>query len=239
MTRLAVALGAVTAALALVAPAAAADECRGLQTCLPVAGPWVVVPAPTGVGPVTTVWELRCPLPNYIVGGIDARVSDRALDVAIRGESGSPVSPGVTTGRSVLFVATYAGTARKPTAFAPFVGCIPATGGGGRSQTSVRRVAAYAPGRPVVRRVVTRPVAAGAPRPVTVRCPAGSRLLAADHSVGVRVAGEPPARLLRAVRARRAVAGRAVTATAAVDAAVPRALRVELQVHAICTRAGG
>jgi hypothetical protein len=188
---------------------------------------------------VTTVWELRCPFPNYVVGGVDVRVSDRALDVAIRGESGSPVSPGVTTGRSVLFVATYAGAAREPTTFAPFIGCVPTAGGGGRSQTAVRRVAAYPPGRPVVRRVVTRTVTAGAPRRVTSRCPAGSRLLGADHSVGFRVAGEPPARLLRTVRARRAVAGGAVTATATVDTTVPRALRVELQVHALCTRAGG
>lgn len=238
MRLLATVVAVAGALLALAGPAPAADECRGLQTCLPVAGPWVVVPPRTGTVPATVVWELRCPLPNYVVAGVDARVSDRSLDVAIRGESGSPVSPGVTTRRSVLFVATYAGTARTPTTFAPFIGCIPTEGGGGRSQTSIRQGVAYAPGRPVERRVVTRTVTAGAGRRVTSRCPRGSRLLGADHAVGLRVTDEPPAGLLRAVRTRRTVAGGVVTVTATVDPTVPRALGVEVQVHAICTRAG-
>ena len=105
---------AAAAALGGAGEARAADECRGLQVCLPVPGPWVAIPAPAGGGVPTVSWEMRCPLRGYIVAGIDARVSDRAIDVSIRGENGAPVSPGVTTGRAVLFTAVYTGPARKP-----------------------------------------------------------------------------------------------------------------------------
>ena len=40
----------------------------------PRTGPWVAIAAPTAGG-LTVVWEIRCPLAGYIVGGIDARVS--------------------------------------------------------------------------------------------------------------------------------------------------------------------
>jgi hypothetical protein len=95
----------VAALLGGVGDGRAADECRGLQVCLPVPGPWVAIPAPSGDGVPSVTWEMRCPLRGYIVAGIDARVSDRAVDVSIRGENGAPVSPGVTTGRAVLFTA--------------------------------------------------------------------------------------------------------------------------------------
>ena len=103
------------AALAGAGGASAANECKGLQTCLPITGPWVVIPAPARGAASTTVWEMRCPLRGYIVAGIDARVSDRAIDVSIRGENGAPVSPGVTTGRAVVFTALYAGGAPRQT----------------------------------------------------------------------------------------------------------------------------
>ena len=101
-----------TVALGLGRPAEgrAAGECRGLQVCLPVTGPWVAIPPSGGGAPAVAVWELRCPVRGYIVAGIDARVSDRSIDVSFRGENGAPVGPGVTTGREVLFTAVYAGT---------------------------------------------------------------------------------------------------------------------------------
>ena len=119
----------------------AADECKGLQTCLPITGPWVAIPAPARGEASTAVWEMRCPLKGYIVAGVDARVSDRAIDISIRGENGAPVSPGVTTGREVVFTAVYAGGASRPTSFQPFIGCIPTSGGGGRGETALRRPA--------------------------------------------------------------------------------------------------
>lgn len=217
--------------------ARAANECRGLQTCLPVPGPWVAIPAPAPGAPASTaVWQLRCPLRNYIVAGLDAQVTDRSIDVSIRGENGAPVSPGVTTGRELLFTAVYTGGARRATAFRPFLGCIPVSGGGGRGETSVRRTAAFTPARPLDRRVTERRLVSGATTTVVGRCPVGTRLLAADHAFGFRTDDEPGSSLLRAVRVRRSVAGRTVTAVGAVQPAVPARLRVLLQVHAVCTR---
>lgn len=217
--------------------ARAANECRGLQTCLPVPGPWVAIPGPTAGAPASTaVWQLRCPLRGYIVAGVDAQVTDRSVDVSIRGENGAPVSPGVTTRRELLFTAVYTGGGRRATAFRPFLGCIPVSGGGGRGETSVRRTAAFTPARPLERRVTERPLRSGTSTTVVGRCPAGTRLLAADHAFGFRVDDEPGSSLLRAVRVRRAVAGRAVTAIGTVQPSVPARLRVLLQVHAVCTR---
>ena len=79
MIRAAVAALAVTAAFALnVASAPAADECRGLQVCIPVAGPWVVIPQPAHLS-ATATWQLVCP--QGIVGGVDARASEAAVAV--------------------------------------------------------------------------------------------------------------------------------------------------------------
>ena len=233
-----VAVGLTALALGLISPGAAraANECKGLQVCLPVTGPWVAIPAPARGALSTVVWEMRCPLRNYIVAGVDARVSDRSIDISIRGENGAPVSPGVTTGRAVLFTAVYTGGAQRPTSFQPFVGCIPTSGGGGRGETSVTRAAAFPPAKPIDRRVVTRRLVSGASVRVVGRCPAGTRLLGADHAYAFRTGTEPGETLIEAVRVRRTPAGRSVTAVASVAALVPQTLRVELQLHALCTK---
>lgn len=217
-------------------PSAAANECRGLQVCLPVAGPWVAIPAPQRGGVSTVVWQLRCPLRGYIVAGIDARVSDRTIDVSIRGENGAPVSPGVTTGRDVLFTATYTGGQPRPTSFQPFIGCVPTSGGGARGETAVKRSAAFAPTKPIDRRVTTRRLVSGASVRVVGRCPAGARLLGADHAYAFRIADEPGATLLGTARVTRRTVGRTVTAVASLNASVPQRLPVELQLHTLCTR---
>ena len=228
----------VTAAAAGVGVGAgrAADECRGLQVCLPVPGPWVAIPPSEGGGPAVAVWELRCPLKGYIVAGIDARVSDRSIDVSFRGENGAPVSPGVTTGREVLFTAVYAGTGRQTTSFQPFVGCIPSSGGGGRALTGTASPAAYVPAKPIERRVARKRLVSGSTTRVVQSCPAGTRLLGAQHAYAFRVGAQPGPSLLDAVNVRQTVAGRSVVARASVDASVPRRLQVELQVHALCTK---
>ncbi len=228
----------VAAVLGGAGEARAADECRGLQVCLPVPGPWVAIPAPAAGGAPTVSWEMRCPLRGYIVAGIDARVSDRAIDVSIRGESGAPVSPGVTTGRAVLFTAVYTGTARKPTTFRPFIGCVPTSGGGGRGETSVRHTTAFVPGKPLDRRVVERRLLSGASVRATGRCPAGTRLLGARHAFAFRIDDEPGSTLLNAVRIQRTSAGRTVTAVGTVAPSVPQGLRVLLQVQVLCSKAG-
>ena len=228
----------VTAAAAGVGVGAgrAADECRGLQVCLPVPGPWVAIPPTEGGGPAVAVWELRCPLKGYIVAGIDARVSDRSIDVSFRGENGAPVSPGVTTGREVLFTAVYTGTGRQTTSFQPFVGCIPSSGGGGRALTGAASPAAYVPAKPIERRVARKRLVSGSTTRVVQSCPAGTRLLGAQHAYAFRVGAQPGRSLLDAVNVRQTVAGRSVVARASVDASVPRRLQVELQVHALCTK---
>ena len=233
-----VAAVAVLAAVLGAGEARAADECRGLQVCLPVPGPWVAIPAPVGDGIASVSWQLRCPLPGYIVAGIDARVSNRAIDVSIRGENGAPVSPGVTTGRAVLFTAVYTGPARRATSFRPFVGCVPTSGGGGRGETAVRYPAAFAPGKPLDRRVLQRRLTSGASVRVVGRCPAGTRLLGAQHAYGFVIADEPGSTLLDAVRIRRTTAGRTATAVGTVAPSVPPRLPVQLQLHLLCTKAG-
>ena len=227
---------AVAVGLGRTADGRAADECRGLQTCLPVTGPWVAIPAPARGAASAVSWEMRCPLPGYIVAGIDARVSDRAIDVSIRGENGAPVSPGVTTGREVVFTALYTGGQPRATSFQPFIGCIPTSGGGARGETAVRRTAAYPPAQPLDRRVVRKRLVSGASVRVVGRCPAGTRLLGAAHAYAFGTKTEPGATLLDAVRVRRTVTGRVVTAVATVAPSVPRSVRVDLQLHALCSR---
>jgi hypothetical protein len=231
-----VVLASALAALACAGAAGAANECKGLQTCLPVTGPWVAIPAPARGAASTVVWEMRCPLRGYIVAGIDARVSDRAIDVSIRGENGAPVSPGVTTGRAVVFTAMYTGAAPRATSFQPLIGCIPTSGGGGRGETAVRRPAAFAPAKALDRRVVRKRLVSGASVKVVGGCPAGTRLLGTSHAYGFRTEAEPGTTLLRAVSVRRVVAGRRVVATATLAPTVPQSLAVELQLHSLCSR---
>ena len=228
---------AAAAAIAATAagPARAADECRGLQVCLPVAGPWVVVP-PAGQLPVD--YELRCPLPAYVVAGVDARLASVGIDVWFRGETGSPVGPGVTTGNALLFTAVSTGPGRGPTSFRPFIGCVPASGGGGRALTAfaAARPGGRRPARLVERTVVTRRVRAGE-TVMTVRCPRGLRLVGGAHAVAFRTAEPPPPRLLTAVRVVRSAVGTAIVARVNVAPGVLGGVRAEVQVQAQCRKA--
>lgn len=217
--------------------AAAADECRGLPVCLPVAGPWVVVPARLAGAPVPVEYELRCPLPGYVVAGVDARLADAEIDVSFRGETGAPVGPGVTTRGAMLFTAFSTSARRRPSSFRPFIGCIPSRGGGSRSQTAYTATppGGIVPTRPASRVVVSRRLGVGETR-ISVRCERGSRLLAGSHAVAFRSPTPPTARLLRAVRVARSMRAGAVVARVAASAALTGA-RAELQLHAICRKA--
>jgi hypothetical protein len=235
--RLAVALG--LAAVALVAPgtAQALDECRGLDECLPVVGPWVVVP-PAGAGGLATVeWELRCPLPGYVVGGVDSRVTDRGIDVSVRGESGSPVAPGVTTRRALVFTARSATRGGAATAFKPAIGCIPLEGGGGRAQTSSgARSSVVKPGAPFTREVAVARLVPGRTRTIAAMCPVGRRVVAAGHAVAFRTATPPTRALVSGVSTRQTVGSTSVRVAASLAAGVPRAVPVLVQVHAVCAK---
>jgi hypothetical protein len=159
-------LGAAT--LTLVSPAGATNECRGLNPCVAVAGPWVVV-RPSGE---QAQYQLMCPK-GYAVGGTDAELTDRAIDLAFLATSGAPVSPGVTTARTLVFLASYTGKATQPQTFRPHIGCIPATGGGRRTPTAVTPV--VPPGSPTVRRVMTARVTGT--RRIVAACRANERLV--------------------------------------------------------------
>ena len=63
---------------------------RASSVCLPVTGPWVVVPRRRAASTTSCAARSR----GYIVAGTDARVADRDVDVSFRGEIGEPGRPG-------------------------------------------------------------------------------------------------------------------------------------------------
>jgi hypothetical protein len=223
---------ALCAVAATATPAGAADECRGLMVCISVPGPWVVVPAQQGEQRTATLYMLQCPGGRGVVGGTDAAVSDRALDITFAGQLGSPVSPGVTTSRSVLFSGLYAGRTTKATSFKPFLGCIP-TSGGGRSTTSVT----LKPGHPITLRATSTRLLPGRVQSITRACPAGERLVSSWHAIAFRTKTAPSAELLSVAQATRIVRGGRVLVRTTTTDAMPSNVRAEVQVGLACTRA--
>jgi hypothetical protein len=219
---------ALAAALALTAGTArAADECKGLQTCIPVEGPWVTVTS-AGVD-----WELACPIAGYIVGGTDARVVTPDVDVSFRGETGSPVGPGVTTRRSLVFHGLRTGGSGT-SSFKPFIGCVPSSGGGGRALTGLTASGiGIKPAQPLFSVVVTASLT-GRSQVVRAACPRPARLVGATHAVGFDQPTPPTVRQRSAVRVRRTVVeGVVVARVTASEAAGPLA---KVQLRALCAR---
>jgi hypothetical protein len=226
-------LAVAAAALAVgAAPASATNECRGLMVCVPVAGPWVVVPTARTVPRPRVEYQLSCPR-GYIVGGLDAELSDRAIDIGFHGTLGSPVNPGITTARDAVFAAAYAGSSPHVPSFRPHIGCIPASGGGGIPTLAA---AVVPPGKPTARRVKNVDVVRGRARRVVQGCAAGERLVAGSHAVGFETADPPADRLARSVTATRTVRGGSVVVTVRAVGALAGEQAV-LQVGAVC--AGG
>jgi hypothetical protein len=223
-------IAAFCAALSGGGGAQAADECDGLMVCVPVAGPWVVVPTATSVPRQRVEYQLTCPR-GYVVAGVDARLSDRGIDVTFIGKLGSPINPGITTGRSVTFVASYVGTTVSTPTFRPFVGCMPASGGGGGIPTAV---GALKPGEPTTRRVKAARVRPGS-RAVASGCRRGELLVDASHAFAFRMAQPPSATVIGMVTGTRAVRGQRVVVSAQGDAELGR-IRAIVQVHAICSK---
>jgi hypothetical protein len=221
---------AVTAAALAAGPASATNECNGLMICVPVAGPWVVVPTGTSVPRPRVDFQLSCPR-GYIVGGLDAELSDRAIDVTFTGTLGAPVNPGITTARAALFSATYLGSARGAPSFRPHVGCMPASGGGGIPTLA----AVYPVGKPTVRRIKEIALVPRSRARVTEACASGERLVAGSHAVGFWTALPPVAALVDRVTAAQAVRNSRVVVAARAGALGSN--RVLLQVGALC--AGG
>jgi hypothetical protein len=207
--------------------------CEGLTICGQVAGPWVVVPGPArGASTVSGVWMIGCPR-RGIVGGTDARVSDPWVEVSFTGRIGAPVNPGITTGREVLFTGVSVGPSGRASSFIPFIGCIPSQGGP-RVPTSRASPTQYSPRRATSRRVRvidvrTRRASAG------LACKPNERLVGSASPIGIYTALKPTASQLRGVHVTRSVAGRKVF-VAIRRVAVPLAIAVEVQIHALCAR---
>jgi hypothetical protein len=223
-----VAFGAVLLVLG-VSPAAATRECNGLQVCVRVAGPWVVVPTKGAAGR-TVRFFLSCPR-GFVVGGTDAELSRRAIDVQFQGRMGGPVNPGVTTRRAAVFLARYVGAPGGAATFRPHLGCMPAGGGGGAIPTA-RPV--YPPGEATVWRVRNVRVTTGTSFAVA-SCAAGERLVDASHAVGFPGKDPPTAAVASSVHAARSATGRQVRV--AVERTPLRGVRSVVQVAAVC--AGG
>jgi hypothetical protein len=212
--------------------AGAARECDGLIVCIPVSGPWVQVLGDAA----PTYYELRCPGRGQVIGGLDA---DRAglLGITFLGNLGSPVGPGVTTNRAAVFVAE---TTRELAGFRPLLGCIPAGGGGGRSET------VYRPTRRL--QAVTPPVDATIRRVKNVRlkdrqrerlahaCLDGERVLSFSTAVAFRTRRPPSLAALGSVRATARRAGRGVVVDVSSGITRPENMPVEVQILAVCAK---
>lgn len=211
--------------------AQATNECRGLQVCVRVAGPWVVVPASSALPRPRVDFQLSCPR-GFVIGGLDAELTDRAIDVEFGGRLGSPVNPGVTTSRSALFRATYTGVTPSAPSFRPHLGCLP-TSGGGSGPVPFRRLSAiFPPGEPTVRRVRTVQLRPGTLRAVSA-CAASERLISAWHAVAFYTQQAPGSSLIRSVRTKRTVRGKRVEVRVQ-SAAALQGVRAVVQVGAVC-----
>jgi hypothetical protein len=226
------ALAAVVAAWGAAAPgtAMATNECNGLQQCVPVHGPWVVVPTGTTVPRPRVEYRIRCPR-GYVAGGLDAQLSDRAIDLGFLGRIGAPINPGISTSRAVVFYGTYVGATARAPSFRPHVGCMPA-GGGGRLPTA--RIV-FPPGQPTIRRVREVRVRPGR-RTAALACTGRERLVAASHAFGFFTRTPPSASLVASVSGRQSITGNRVAVLVGADAEVA-AVRAVVQVHAVCARA--
>lgn len=220
------------ALVALSAPGAnATNECRGLQVCVRVAGPWVVVPSGLKAPRARVDFQLACPK-GYLVGGLDTELSDRAIDVEFGGRIGSPVNPGVTTTRAAVFRASYTGSSPHGPSFRPHLGCVPSAGGGSGPVPFRRPSAVFPPGQPTVLRVRNVRLRAGLVRAIAA-CGKGERLISSWHAVAFYSAAPPSVSLIQSVSAVRAIHGGRVEVRARSGPLV-QTVRGIVQVGAVC-----
>jgi hypothetical protein len=228
--RVGVALVALTGALAVTASAGGANECDGLMVCVSVPGPWVVVPTSSETPRPEVQYHLSCPR-GYIVGGLDAELSVRAIDVNFLAKLGSPVNPGISTERAAIFVASYVGAAARGPTFRPYLGCIPAAGGGIRIPTAAT---VFRPGRPTIRRVRNVRVRSGSAT-VSQGCRGRERLVGAAHAFAFHTRRPPSASLVSGVSGERTIRDGRVVVSVRGDAELG-GVRAVVQVQAICVR---
>jgi hypothetical protein len=191
---LVIALVAAAACVAA-APGGAAQECHGLQVCIPVHGPWVIAHKNT-----ETPFLLSCGS-HGVVGGLDAVATSTAVRISFDGRIGAPVQPGVTTTGSAVFRGIVSG--KSIGAYQPWLGCVPASGGGGRSTVSARSKAGPALD-PHARTLIVQP---GAVKSLAVGCLEGERLVGGWDALAFRTAKPPRLADARLVRITRVTSG--------------------------------
>jgi hypothetical protein len=209
---------ALLAACVAAGSARATNECRGLQVCVPVAGPWVVAP-----GGAQVSFQLTCPA-RFVVAGLDAELSRVGIDVTFRGSLGSPVNPGITTSRSAEFLARLVRPGAAAT-FRPHVGCVPASGGGQRFPT------VHKPGPALVPTAIQISVLPGVHR-YAERCPSGKHLDGATHAVGFYTPAPPSASVVRSVAVTQIVSAGVVRLV--VHAGTLEGVQAIVQVDLVC-----
>jgi hypothetical protein len=214
------------------APAGATNECRGFKVCVPVAGPWVIVPAGTGVPRPRVEYQLSCPK-GYIVGGLDAELSDAAIDITFYATLGTPVNPGISTSQAAVFLASYTGNRAQPVSFRPHIGCLPRSASGRRIPTVARTAP---PGHPSIRRVWTVNVRPASTKHVTKACASGETLLAASHATGFYTKTPPSAAQAASVVVSQNV-GKGHVAVSIRGSSATRTVHAVVQIDAVC--AGG
>lgn len=217
-------VAALAVAAALAPAGGATNECKGIQRCIRVPGPWVLVPAGA-----RTQYLLSCPGGRSIVGGLDAQATSRAVRVGFEGRLGAPVGPGTTTTRYALFRAVS--TAQRPQAFQPLLGCIPLQGGGGRSTVSARVTPAGASLELRARIVVIGP---GQVKFARVSCKPGEKLVGSWDATAFRVEQPPKLSAGKLVDVTRRVVGNKVVVTAAATDGLSIDVHAVVQVGAEC-----
>lgn len=217
--RRALVLAAVAGIAALAAGSAlATNECRGLQVCVPVAGPWVVA------SPGRVEYQLACPK-RYVVAGLDAELSSRGIEVGFVGNLGSPVNPGITTSHEAVFLGRVVTHVAAAT-FRPHIGCVPASGNGRRTPTAFHP---FPPGKPTNRRVLEfRPGAGTTTR--SARCARNELLVAATHALGFLGSSPPAAESIGAVR----VTQRSAKGVVKVTVHAPKSSGAIVQIDLVC-----
>lgn len=217
-------LAALAVAAAFAPVGSATDECHGIQSCIRVPGPWVIVPARG-----TADYLLTCPNGRSVVGGLDAQATTRDVRVSFDGRLGAPVQPGQTTTRYAFFHAVN--VSAKKQAFQPLLGCIPTQGGGGRSTVSARVVPV---GQALEYRSRIVVVGPGDVKFGRVACQKTEKLVGGWHAIAFRTKQPPNLANVGLVRARHAVVGKNVVVTASsTDALSPDAHAI-VQVGAEC-----
>jgi hypothetical protein len=221
---LAAVVASLGAAAAFAPPGAATNECHGIQSCIRVPGPWVVVPAHG-----TSQYLLSCPGGRSVVAGLDAQVTSRDVRVDFVGRLGAPVQPGATTTRSALFRAVS--ISPRAQLFQPLLGCVPTQGGGGRSTVSAR---VSPPGQSLEFRSRIVVIGPGTVRFGRVACKPSEHLVGAWHAVAFRTKQPPPVSNAVYVKATHVIIGKKVVVTGSAGDALSIDLHAIVQVGAEC-----